>query len=63
MDINHGTPSNLNKNGDVAEPKTKISNHTSNLINGNYFDEKTRISDVSMGLGTTSPVPDFYKMF
>ena len=50
MDINHGTPSNLNKNGDVAEPKTKISNHTSNLINGNYFDEKTRISDVSMGL-------------
>ena len=31
----------MNKNGDVAEPKAKISNYTSNLMNENEndFDE------------------------
>ena len=29
----------MNKNGDVAEPKAKISNVTSNLMNKNDFDE------------------------
>ena len=29
----------MNKNGDVAEPKAKISNYTSYLMNENDFDE------------------------
>ena len=40
----------MNKNGDVAEPKVKISNDTSNLMNKNDFDEKTRISDEMLNL-------------
>ena len=35
----------MNTNGDVAEPKAKISNDTTNLMNEKYFDEKTGISD------------------
>ena len=31
----------MNTNGDVAEPKAKISNDTTNLMNEKYFDEKS----------------------
>ena len=40
----------MNKNGDVAEPKAKISNDTSNLMNENDFDEKTGISNEMFNL-------------